>query len=184
MNIGLVSVRYARALLKFAENNNKAEEIYEQAKFLQDIFAKTKALHTALHNPLIPLKKKRELIITASGEGVSDIFIKFIDLLLKNDRQDCLQSIVLQYQELYNNSKNILRGKLITAIEIDDTTMSHLAKSVEHKIEGNLELEKIVDPSILGGFILELDYIRWDASLIRQLNSIKQQYIERNRRIV
>ena len=62
--------------------------------------------------------------------------------------------------------------------------MSHLKKSVEHKVEGELELEKIVDPSILGGFILELDFIRWDASLIRQLNSIKQQYIERNRRIV
>lgn len=184
MNIGLISVRYARALLKFAENNNVETEIYEQAKFLQNIFANTKALHTALDNPLIPKAKKRQFIITASGEGISDVFIKFIDLLLENNRQDCLQSIMIQYQELYNESKNILRGKLITAVEIDDTTMSHLKNSVEHKVEGELELEKIVDPSILGGFILELDFIRWDASLIRQLNSIKQQYIERNRRIV
>ena len=184
MNIGLISVRYARALLKFAENNNVETEIYEQAKFLQNIFANTKALHTALDNPLIPKAKKRQFIITASGEGISDVFIKFIDLLLENNRQDCLQSIMLQYQELYNESKNILRGKLITAVEIDDTTMSHLKNSVEHKVEGELELEKIVDPSILGGFILELDFIRWDASLIRQINSIKQQYIERNRRIV
>ncbi len=184
MNIGLISVRYARALLKFAESNNVETEIYEQAKFLQDIFVNNKALHTALHNPLIPKAKKRQFIITASGEGVSDVFIKFIDLLLENDRQDCLQSIMLQYQELYNSSKNILRGKLITAIEIDDATMSLLSKSVEQKVEGKLELEKIIDPNILGGFILELDFIRWDASLIRQLNSIKQQYIERNRRIV
>ena len=184
MNIGLISVRYARALLKFAENNNVETEIYEQAKFLQNIFANTKALHTALDNPLIPKAKKRQFIITASGEGISDVFIKFIDLLLENNRQDCLQSIMLQYQQLYNESKDILRGKLITAVEIDDTTMSHLKNSVEHKVEGELELEKIVDPSILGGFILELDFIRWDASLIRQLNSIKQQYIERNRRIV
>ena len=184
MNIGLISVRYATALSKFAENNNVETEIYEQAKFLQNIFVNTKALHTALDNPLIPKAKKRQFIITASGEGISDVFIKFIDLLLENNRQDCLQSIMLQYQELYNESKNILRGKLITAVEIDDTTMSHLKNSVEHKVEGELELEKIVDPSILGGFILELDFIRWDASLIRQLNSIKQQYIERNRRIV
>ena len=184
MNIGLISVRYATALLKFAENNNVETEIYEQAKFLQNIFSNTKALHTALDNPLIPKAKKRQFIITASGEGISDVFIKFIDLLLENNRQDCLQSIMLQYQELYNESKNILRGKLITAVEIDDTTMSHLKNSVEHKVEGELELEKIVDPSILGGFILELDFIRWDASLMRQLNSIKQQYIERNRRIV
>ena len=99
MNIGLISVRYATALLKFAENNNVETEIYEQAKFLQNIFANTKALHTALDNPLIPKAKKRQFIITASGEGISDVFIKFIDLLLENNRQDCLQSIMLQYQE-------------------------------------------------------------------------------------
>ena len=91
---------------------------------------------------------------------------------------------MLQYQVLYNESKNILRGKLITAIEIDDATMAHLTKSVELKVEGKLELEKIVNPNILGGFILELDFIRWDASLRRQLDSIRNQYIERNRRIV
>lgn len=160
------------------------QKFTNKLNFYKNIFANTKALHTALDNPLIPKAKKRQFIITASGEGISDVFIKFIDLLLENNRQDCLQSIMLQYQELYNESKNILRGKLITAVEIDDTTMSHLKNSVEHKVEGELELEKIVDPTILGGFILELDFIRWDASLIRQLNSIKQQYIERNRRIV
>ncbi len=184
MNKGLISVRYARALLSFAENRNKEQEIYEQSKFLQDIFVSTKTLHTALENPLIPKAKKRKFIITACGEDISEVFIKFIDLLLENDREDCLQSIMLQYQVLYNESKNILRGKLITAIEIDDATMAHLTKSVELKVEGKLELEKIVNPNILGGFILELDFIRWDASLRRQLDSIRNQYIERNRRIV
>jgi F-type H+-transporting ATPase subunit delta len=51
-------------------------------------------------------------------------------------------------------------------------------------MKGTLELEKIVDPEILGGFILELDFVRWNASLSNQLNRIKNQYIERNRRIV
>ena len=184
MNKGLVAVRYAKALLKFAENNNMEEEIYELAKFLQAVFVETPALHTALENPLIPKKRKRKFIISACGEHISDLFIKFIDLLLKNDRQDCLQSIMMQYQDAYNQSKNILRGKLITAVEIDNATAAHLTKSVEHKVEGKLDLEKIIDPSILGGFILDLDSIRWDASLKRQLNAIKQQYIQRNRRIV
>ena len=184
MNKGLIAVRYARALLKFAENNNKEGEIYEQALFLQNVFVETPSLHAALENPLIPKRKKREFIITASGKNITKLFVKFIDLLLENDRQDCLQSIMMQYQDAYNESKNILRGKLITAVEIDDATVAHLTKSIEHKVEGKLELDKIIDPTILGGFILDLDSTRWDASLIRQLNSIKQQYIERNRRIV
>jgi F-type H+-transporting ATPase subunit delta len=133
---------------------------------------------------MIPKARKREFILTASGSDVTDVFIKFIDLLLTNDREDCLQSIMLQYQELYRRSKNILHGKLITAVEIDDITRDTLIKSIETKVKGTLEVEKIVDPSILGGFILELDFVQWNASLSRQLNDIKKQYIERNRRII
>ena len=105
-------------------------------------------------------------------------------MLLTNDREDCLQSVMLQYQEQYRKSKNILHGKLVTAVAIDDATRDDLIKSIELKVKGKLEVEKIVDPSILGGFILELDFVQWNASLSRQLNDIKKQYIERNRRII
>lgn len=184
MNKGLISVRYAKALLGFAESKGMEEEIYEQAKFLQDVFVNIKTLHTALHNPLIPKAKKRDFILTACGKDVSEDFKKFIDLLLTNDREDCLQSVMLQYQEQYRKSKNILHGKLVTAVAIDDATRDDLIKSIELKVKGKLEVEKIVDPSILGGFILELDFVQWNASLSRQLNDIKKQYIERNRRII
>lgn len=184
MNKGLISVRYATALLQFAKDENVAEEVYEQSKFLTSVFSQLKNLPITLSNPMIPKAAKRRLLLTASGELTSDVFEKMIDLLLKNDREDCLQSIMLEYQEQYRKSKNILHGKLITAVEIDDATTKLLIASIEHKIEGTLDLEKIVNPKILGGFILEVDFVRWDASLSGQLNSIKKQYIERNRRIV
>ena len=184
MNKGLISVRYATALLQFAQEKNVGEEVYEQSKFLTSVFSQINNLPTTLNNPMIPKAEKRKLILTASGEMTSDVFKKLIDLLLKNDREDCLQSIMLKYQEQYRKSKNILHGKLITAVEIDDKTTKLLIASIEHKIEESLELEKIVKPEILGGFILEVDFVRWDASLSGQLNSIKRQYIDRNRRIV
>ncbi len=184
MNIGLISVRYAKALLQFAQKENVEDEIYEQAKFLINVFGNIKNLHTALHNPLISKVAKKSIILTACGDDVTNVFKRFIDLLLENNREDCLQNTMLQYQELYRESKNILHGKLITAVEIDEVTKTRLIKSIEQKVEGTLELEEIVDPTILGGFILELDFIRWNASLLNQLNRIKNQYIERNRRIV
>lgn len=184
MNRGLISERYAKALLGFAENKNIEVEIYEQAMFLQDVFVNIATLHTALHNPMISKAQKRKIILTACGDDVADAFVTFIDLLLTNDREDCLQYIMLQYQEMYRKSKNILQGKLITAVEIDDATKSSLIQAIELKVKGKLEVEKIVDATILGGFILELGFVRWNASLSRQLNDIKKQYIERNRRII
>lgn len=184
MNKGLIAIRYATALLQYAQNENVDDEIYEQAKFLSSVFLKVNRLNTVLSNPMISKSKKREVILTAAGKKTSDAFEKNIDMLLTNNREDCLQSIMLEYQEQYRKSKNILRGKLITAIEIDEPTTQSLIASIEGKVKGNLELEKTVDPKILGGFILEVDFFRWDASLMGQLNRIKKQYIERNRRIV
>ncbi|HUI33253.1 MAG: F0F1 ATP synthase subunit delta [Dysgonamonadaceae bacterium] len=184
MNKGLISVRYATALLQFAQDKNVEDEIYEQAKFLSSVFLKVSSLHAVLNSPMVPKSRKREIILTAAGEKTSDVFEKNIDMLLLNNREDCLQSIMLEYQEQYRKSKNILRGKLITAVEIDKPTTQSLIASIEGKVKGNLELEKIIDPKILGGFILEVDFYRWDASLMGQLNRIKKQYIERNRRIV
>lgn len=184
MNIGLISVRYAKALYLFAQKVNKENEIYEQADFLLQVFSNIKSLNTSLSNPLIPKARKKEIIYTASGENLSDEFKKFIDLLLKNNREECLQSIMVQYKELYRQDKKILHGKLITAVEVDKTTKNHLIQTIENKVEGKIELEEIVDESILGGFILELDFLRWNASLKNQLNKIKNQYIERNRRII
>ena len=184
MNKGLISVRYATALLQFAQNENAEDEMYAQAKFLSRVFLQVSNLHTILNNPMVPKERKRQVILLAAGDKVPEVFEKTVELLLTNNREDCLQSIMLEYQEQYRKSKNILRGKLTTAVEIDDPTTQKLIASIEGKVRGNLELEKTVDPNILGGFILEVDFIRWDASLTGQLNRIKKQYIERNRRIV
>ena len=184
MNTGLVATRYAVAFLEYVVEKNMAEEAYEKSKLITGVIATVRGFNTALANPLVSKDKKKELILTASGGEWSEVFESVVTLLLQNNREDHLQNIMLVFQELYRESINVYYGKLTTAVEIDDATMKALKKSIESKLDGKLEFNKIIDPEILGGFILEVDYSRWDASLRGQLNRIKKQYIERNRRIV
>jgi len=50
--------------------------------------------------------------------------------------------------------------------------------------QGTVEFETSVEPSIIGGFILDIDYNRLDASVATQLNRVRRQFMEKNRRIV
>lgn len=184
MNTGLVATRYATAFLEYVIEMNMAKEAYEKSKLITAVFAEVTNLNDTLANPLVSKEKKRDLILTASGGEWSEVFESVVGLLLRNNRESYLQSIMLEFQELYCRSLNVYRGKLTTAIEIDKSTIRTLMESIEGKLDGRLELTQIVDPEILGGFILEVDYNRWDASLRGQLNRIKKQYIDRNRRIV
>ena len=91
---------------------------------------------------------------------------------------------MLKFIDLYRKHKNIRYGKLTTASEVDKATEERLISLVTDKVGGTLELEKVVDSAILGGFMLEVEDVRWDASLSGQLTRIRNEYIERNRRIV
>lgn len=184
MNTGLISVRYATALLEFAKDANSLEKVYGEAKMLTLMFSKMSELRLVLENPVISLAEKRTLMLNAAGGQTSKSFRDFTDLLLKNNRENQVQNILLKFIDLYREQKNIRYGKLTTGYEVDIATEKRLIKLVTDKVGGTLELEKVVDPEILGGFILEVDDVRWDASISSQLKHIRNEYIERNRRIV
>ena len=184
MNIGLVATRYAVAFLEYVQERGIAEYAYEKSKLITAVFEEVDGLSATLANPLLSKSRKRGLILTASGGEWSEEFENVVSLLLRNNREEYLHSIMFVFQDLYRRSLNVYKGKLTTAVEINDETIKTLTKSIESKLNGNLELTRVIDPEILGGFILEVDYNRWDASLKGQLNRIKKQYIERNRRIV
>lgn len=87
------------------------------------------------------------------------------------------------YIDLYREDKNILVGKLTTAIE-SKRLEEHLVDLVGSRTQGKVEMETHIDPELIGGYIIELEGYRLDASVANQLKRIKQQFIARNRRIV
>jgi F-type H+-transporting ATPase subunit delta len=109
---------------------------------------------------------------------------QFIDLLLKNKREERLQYIALRFLELYRKKFNILSGTLITATKVDKPTYNRLKSFIESKTGETLELERLTDASILGGFILQIGDNRLDTSVSGQLLRIKSELKEVNRKIV
>ena len=54
-------------------------------------------------------------------------------------------------------------------------TEQKMRQMVESKTNGTVEFETEVDPDIIGGFILEYDTFRMDASVKSKLNTILTQ---------
>ena len=80
--------------------------------------------------------------------------------------------------------KHIGVGKLITAVPVDKETEDRIRSAAAHILHAQMELETVVDPSIEGGFIFDINDYRLDASIATQLKRVKQQFIDKNRRIV
>ena len=74
-------------------------------------------------------------------------------------------------------------GKLTTAVEAPEL-VRHLEEIGSLKTDSTVEIKANIDPSIIGGYIMEIDGYRLDASVANQLRRVKRQFIDKNRRIV
>ena len=172
MDIGVISVRYARALLKSATDQKLEEKVYQEMMTIAKSYLEVPQLRQTIDNPMLSKDKKQMLLLTAVGEKPSELTKSFIQLVLKEDRENVIQFMANSYITLYRKQKNVIRGKLTTAARVSAQTEQKMRQMVESKTNGTVEFETEVNPDIIGGFILEYDTYRMDASVKTQLNNI------------
>lgn len=185
MNIGAISKRYAKALLAFATENGKEDTVYKEVKSFVRQFREMEDLRKAIESPAVPKLEKLKLLDEAAGHlQTSPELMRFFKLVLDEKREKFFIFICFSYIDQYRELKHIKRGKLITAVPISETLESHMRQLIEQANTGTVEFETKVNPALIGGFVLQIATKRIDASVAGQLERVKKQFIEKNKRIV
>lgn len=186
MDIGTISVRYAKALITYAREEGVEDTLFREMEALSNSFNNHPKLREALQNPMLKATEKQNLIVAATvGRAqASPAFMRFVGLVLKAHRESYLQFICLTYMSLYYKLKHIAVAKLTTAVPVDPDTETRIRDAAAMKVHAKMKLRTVVDPSIEGGFIFDLNDYRLDASVATQLKRMKQQFIDKNKRIV
>lgn len=171
--------RYAKSILVLAEEKQQLEQVYQDMKYLEAVCKQSAEFVRLLKSPIIKTEKKTAIIDAVTKGKISQITTLFIDLLVKKGREDALPEIVQSFVDQYNEIKGIHKVKLTTAVPVSDS----LKQSIVEKAKGeaslqHVELQSVVDPSLIGGFILEFDNKLIDASIVRDLRDVKKQFAE------
>ena len=194
--MGLIASRYAKALLKLVDETGNGELVVQQVQVLQDALGSVPELRRAVDDlQAVTTDQKTALFETViSGGGSSTDTMtpelrSFIALLGRNGRIDEIRLIFNSFISEYYKSRGIIRGRLVFPSEEgatkDGKTLEKRIKDmVESKSGKKLLLKTEVDESLIGGFLLEVEDQLLDASVSHQLDLIRKQFIERNRRIV
>lgn len=184
MDIGVVSKRYAKALLAYAKAQGKEDTVYNEVRLLAGHLMAVPELRRALENPILDVQRKMALLCEAArGTSVSEELQRFFQLVLEAKREKFLQFMAWSYIDLYREDKHIFSGRLITAVP-SERLVKHLSELIGERTHGTVEIEARTDESLIGGYIIELDGFRLDASVQNQLKRVRQQFLARNKRIV
>lgn len=184
MNAGVISSRYGKALLKLVQETGAGEKVYSQACVLVLRMQELVQLSTAVQkHPEITVERKLELLGAALGEPLADEVIRFVRLVHANRRMEFLGRMMESFVSQYRKMKGIKMGRLVTALPAPELK-EKFKKLVYERTGAELILEEDVNPDIIGGFILEVDDLRMDASVETKFRRLRRELIENNNRIV
>ena len=162
MDAGLIASRYANALLLFASETKEEKRVYDDAAALR-----------------LALQEKND--VAGCIEKLCEPLQRFLALVIRNKRVEYLPAILQDYRALYRRKKGITRACLTTAVENPELA-EKLAELMKWQGFTKIDFKTEVNPDLIGGFIVQVEDKRLDASIASQLRDIRKEWEENNRK--
>ena len=172
-----LATRYAKSLLDLAVEQDQLDTVYANMKLLKQLMQGNPDFVNMLRSPVISSDKKDKIIEAVIGKSLSKLTLLFAKLLTAKTRESNLPEIVSAFITQYNSMKNIHIVKLTTAAAVSDEVKNDIVSKVKGKASGTIELVTSVDPELIGGFKLETEGTLVDASILRELNEVRRQFL-------
>ena len=184
MNAGIISSRYAKAFLKYVQEDGVGDSVYSQSRLILQMMTHLPKLKEYLENSLdVSFDKKVALLSACLDSPLEPSIIRFLKMVTEHRRTEYFSRMLLSFIEQYRKANNILVGSLVTAVE-NDALRERLEKIFHDKTGAQVHFSETVDNNLIGGFVFELEGYRLDASVEGHLERIRRQLVEKNNRIV
>jgi len=176
MSIRRVTSRYAKSLLDLSVEKGQLSEVLEDMKTI-GAMVKNRDLALLLKSPIVNTEKKRSIFKKIFDPHISEITKAFIHLVLNKGRESLIPEIGIEFIDQHKEMLGITSVKITTATPISEANIEAiklklLGSSIAEK---SLEVETVVNPEIIGGFILEVGDNLYDSSIAYNLKKMRNK---------
>ncbi|MFS4483557.1 ATP synthase F1 subunit delta [Hyunsoonleella sp. 2307UL5-6] len=169
------AIRYAKAVLSLALSEKKADKVNDDMKLIANTIANSEELANMLGNSVVKSDVKKAAI-SAIFPKLNTISNGLLDILVTNKRIDLLNQVAKKYSVLFDAHNGKETATVTTAVPLTSALEEKVLAKVKALTNKTVELESIVDESILGGFILRVGDKQFDASISSKLNKLKREF--------
>jgi len=173
-----VALRYAKALIDLAEEQNALEAVKNDIElFIRTIKANSE-LGAVLANPIISHGKKVSILAEVFGTSVSRVSLAFFNIMVNKGRGEVLYTTAKEFINLYDIKNRITKARVVTAAPLSAANKQKMLAEVQAAIGGTVRLTDTVDPSLIGGFVLTIGDRQLDTSITTSLKKLKKDFAE------
>ena len=169
------AIRYAKAILDSAKDNNNADSVNADMTSIVNAIHDSAELKEFLHSPVVKGEIKfssvTEIFASAQKETKS-----LFQLLLVNKRFELLQDVAIQYNAFHDELNGKETAVVTTAFPLSAELEAKVLAKIATFSTKNITIQNIVDPAIIGGFILRMGDKQYNASVANRLQNLKREF--------
>ena len=171
-----VAKRYAQGLLSFTQESGHSDSVFAEMGDIVKTIEKSKELQNFFASPIIDVKKKVSIALEIFKD-FSPVTKSMLQLIIKQGRESQMQNIAQEFINKVEDMKGVQRIILTSAVELSSENISNILKSsdlVNH--DNKFDVKSIINPEILGGYILRVGDQQVDASVKSKLSKLKKEF--------
>jgi len=177
MNQGIISTRYAKALIKVGCDNNCLDSMKADMELIGGTISENPMFRQILDNPVIKPPQKRRVMSELLEKRIQPLTLNFINIIIHNRREILLADVARNFVDLYEKMKGIKRAHVVSATEMNDETKQKLQSQLKALYKSEVQMSAETNPDLIGGFILRVGDQQYDASLSSGLERLKKKMI-------
>jgi F-type H+-transporting ATPase subunit delta len=164
---------YAEALMTVAQSKNLTEAFGDDARGLVTLLSESQELRGFFDNPFILPENKKAVISRVLSDDTNAFFRNFLMLLVDKKRISVLSAICQQYLALLRKLNQTVLAEVVSAVPLSESQEQAVREKVINMTKAReVELQKNVDPELIGGVIIKVGSQVIDASLRGQLRRL------------
>lgn len=175
MSESRAAVRYAKATIDLAKENKALDALEKDMRSIAETISGSKELSDYLNSPVVKNSDKKN-VISEVFKGSSQITEGLITALLDNKRIDLLHEVAEKYLILNEDLKGQGVAFVTTAVPLTSELEKKILQKVVELTGKKVVVENKVDAAILGGFVLRVGDLQYDASISSKLGNLKREF--------
>ncbi len=171
-----VASRYAKSLIDLAGEQNAVEAIRKDIELFLETCRENPQLQAILKNPIISLDKKANILDGLFAGKVHEMILSYFKIVIRKGRSEILFATAKEFISQYNVLKNVVKATVTSASPLSQENIQQIEEVVKQSTKGEVILTSIVDPKLIGGFILKVGDKQFDTSISSKLNKLKKEF--------
>ncbi|MBL4905441.1 MAG: ATP synthase F1 subunit delta [Flavobacteriaceae bacterium] len=170
------ALRYAKAILNLAKDTGMEAVVNTDMQFIAATISESSDLQIMLKSPVIKASDKKKVLNTIFADKVNNISLGLFNLLEENKRMVMLAPIASRYTIIYDYLKSMHVAIVTTAVPLTKEVEEKVLNKIVELTGNKTSIENRINPSIIGGFIIRVGDLQYDASIANNFNELRREF--------